>query len=98
MSRPALLSALPVANTDTLQVCRATVHLHSYILTLQGCVNPRCQVDGATKLHTVVFNLLQPTGGMAPTGSKPKNWHSAHTVLTVLYLSENKQHLVPLTA
>jgi hypothetical protein len=34
----------------------------------------------------------------APTGLTVKNLHSATLYLCVLYLSENKQRLVPLTA
>ena len=49
--------------------------------------------------HPVVFNLLNPTGHVMHQQFNIQQLYVLPTVyLCVLYLSENKQRLVPLTA
>ena len=50
-------------------------------------------------LQTVIINLLKPTGYVMHNQFNIQQLHALPTLyLCVLYLSENKQRLVPLTA
>ena len=49
--------------------------------------------------YSVLFNLLKPTGYVMPQQFNIQQLYVLPTLyLCVLYLSENKQRLVPLTA
>ena len=96
-------------NTETLQTCihaPNTIRIHSP--HIQGVEDGRCLTmrgsSGgyvcACKNHTEnKFNLLQPTGYVMHQQFNIQQLYALPTLyLCVLYLSENKQRLVPLTA
>jgi len=56
-------------------------------------------LDGFIFLHGTYFNLLKPTGYVMHNQFNIQQLYALPTLyLCVLYLSENKQRLVPLTA
>ena len=75
------------------------------LLTTQNTVAFRERIS-VTNLHevssglvTILVNLLKPTGYVMHQQFNIQQLYALHTMyLCVLYLSENKQRLVPLTA
>ena len=59
----------------------------------------RGEIHGVVTIYTVCCNLLNPTGYVMHQQFKIQQLYALPTLyLYVLYLSENEQRLVPLTA
>jgi hypothetical protein len=59
----------------------------------------QCSKDSTTFLHSGQINLLKPTGHVMHHQFNIQQLHTLVTLyLCVLYLSENKERLMPLTA
>ena len=68
-------------------------------VTLQGTGSPTAPSKYGKSLAQYLFNLLKPTGHVMHQQCNIQQLYALPTLyLCVLYLSENKQRLVPLTA
>jgi hypothetical protein len=68
-------------------------------VTFVYCDDPSCNINKLCGQNTKFFNLLKPTGHVMHKQLNIQQLYVLPTLyLCVLYLSENKQRLVPLTA
>ena len=83
-------------------------NLFSYFVNIASCISKTSSEnqseDGFIRnpkivSHKIIFNLLKPTGHVMHHQFNIQQLYALPTLyLCVLYLSENKQQLVPLTA
>jgi len=95
------------SSSSSIFLCNYGFHLQNY--TVSECINPQYEHPRCERLkaycvqlavcRSVTLNLLKSTGHVMHHQFNVQQLYALPTLyLCVLYLSENKQRLVPLTA